>query len=415
MNAFKKATRAKSRLRMGLCGPSGSGKTYTALRLAYVIAEVRGKESGRPGRVAVIDSENGSASKYVGESPDGLPWDFDVVELVSFSPDNYASMIGEAARAGYDVLVIDSLTHAWDGKDGALDLVDKKKAANSFTAWKDVTPLHRKLVEAILTSPMDVICTLRAKTEYVLEPNEKGQMVPRKIGLAPIQRQGMEYEFDVFADIDQTHILTVTKSRCQAVDGLTCVKPGAAFIRPVIEWLTTGVATEPATTTAGGVKIEDRAIVGQLLSGILTDAVRIGWDRARLDAEVKQKYGMPLDEITTAQVEELARRLGRLPSKVREPVTEVMDVPPKRASRDQLAHIKTLQGNLFDALGGKEAGVPKWRAMLDTFGVDSATKLTEEQAARFITAVTNETELAKQGGEPFTNGQVPATADAPAG
>lgn len=105
--SFRPAVRRKTKLRMAFCGPAGSGKTYTALRQAFALAAHCG------GRVAVIDTEHGSASKYQGESPDGIPWEFDVRELTDFSPTAYTEAIVEAGRLGYAVLVVDSLSHAW--------------------------------------------------------------------------------------------------------------------------------------------------------------------------------------------------------------------------------------------------------------------------------------------------------------
>lgn len=254
MGAFKKATRQKLKLRAALDGPSGSGKTYSGLRFAFALAQHEAAKRGDPAsaRVAVIDTEMGSASKYLGSAPDGLPWQFDVAELTSFAPTAYAAVIAEAGRAGYDVLLIDSLSHAWEGKDGALELVDRKSngGGNSFTAWKDVTPMHRAMIDAILQSPIHVICTMRSKTEYVLEEqvsrSGKKIQVPRKVGMAPVQRAGMEYEFDVYASMDWSHQLTVGKTRCEAIDGFTAVKPGPEFLLPVIEWLEGGVRTPPA-------------------------------------------------------------------------------------------------------------------------------------------------------------------------
>lgn len=226
---FKPATRKKTKLRLALDGPAGSGKTYTLLRFAFALGQ----------RVAVIDSEHGSASLYQGISPDGVPWNFDVLELDSFSPSDYTAAIEEAARCGYDVIVVDSLSHAWTGKDGALELVSKK-GGNSFTAWKDVTPMHTRMIETILAVPLHVLVSMRSKVEYVLEKDEKGREVPRKVGMAPIQRAGMEYEFSLYGSMDWSHVMTVTKTRCEAVDGAIVVKPGPAFIEPVIRWLETG-------------------------------------------------------------------------------------------------------------------------------------------------------------------------------
>ena len=242
MTMFKPATREKLKLRMAIDGPSGSGKTYTALRFGFGLVD------GDAGRVAVIDTEHRAASKYQGEAPDGIPWTFDVCELVHFAPTAYAAAIKEAGQAGYDVLIVDSLSHAWEGIGGALDLVDQK-GGNKFTAWKDVTPLHRSMIEAILASPCHVIATMRTKTEYILEEetNKQGKtiQVPKKIGMAPIQRSGTEYEFDVVADMDLSHTLSVSKTRCPAMDGQKSVKPDAGFIAPLKRWLSLGAEPKP--------------------------------------------------------------------------------------------------------------------------------------------------------------------------
>ena len=223
--AFKKATKKAAKLRLALVGPSGSGKTYTALVLAKTLA------AGKP--VALIDSERGSASKYAGDVAD-----FDVCELESFEPLRYAKTIDEAADAGYPVLVVDSLSHAWTGEGGALDQVDKR--GGKFQAWRDVTPMHRKLVDTILGYPGHVICTMRSKTEYVVEKSKGGKTEVRKVGLAPVMRDGVEYEFDVVGDMDHRHMLTVSKSRCASLADEVIRKPGPEVAERLLAWLEDG-------------------------------------------------------------------------------------------------------------------------------------------------------------------------------
>ena len=230
MTMFKRATREQLKARIALDGPSGSGKTYTALRCASAFGD----------RVAVIDTEHGAASKYSGEAPDDVPWEFDVLNLTDFNPLRYIEAIEAAGHAGYKVLVIDSLSHAWMGKGGALEMVDNSGEKNNFTAWNKVSPIFRRMIEAILASPCHVIATMRTKTEYVLEKDEKGRNVPRKIGTAPVMRDGIEYEFDLVCDIDIDHTLRVMKTRCNQVDGATAHKPTPAFWTPVVDWLRTG-------------------------------------------------------------------------------------------------------------------------------------------------------------------------------
>ncbi len=231
MSRFQKATRKKARARVALVGPSGSGKTYTALVLARGLV-------GPEGRIAVIDTERGSASKYAGTVAD-----FDALDMEKHDPREYVDAIRDAAREGYEALVIDSLSHAWNGRGGALELVDQASArtrGNSFAAWRDVTPLHNALIDAILAYPGHVIATMRAKTEYVLEEDARGKKTPRKIGLAPVQRDGMEYEFDVVADIDHEHRFIVTKSRCPELADAVIAKPGADVADALRAWLDDG-------------------------------------------------------------------------------------------------------------------------------------------------------------------------------
>lgn len=245
---FKAAKRANRKLRAAIDGPSGSGKSYSALRLAFSL-----KSAGLCKKIAAIDTESESLSLYAGEAPDGVVWEFDTLNLKQFSPTQFTASINEAVKHGYDCIVIDSLSHAWIGKDGALDLVDKKDG-NKFTAWKDVTPMHREMIDAIIGCKAHVIVTMRSKTEYVMETetNKQGKtvQVPRKIGMAPVQRDGMEYEFDIYGSMDWSHQFKITKSRCSIMQDRTAVKPGPSFWNPLFEWLEgieTVVRTEPKT------------------------------------------------------------------------------------------------------------------------------------------------------------------------
>lgn len=231
MSMFSKATKKKQRARVALMGPPGSGKTYTALTI--------GKALGN--RIAVIDTERGSASKYSGDVAD-----FDVAELDgTYSPKAYVAAIRAAADAGYDVLVIDSLSHAWEGSGGILSQVDQK--GGRFDAWKDMDPQLRGLIDAILTYPGHVIATLRTATEWVVEQVErKGRTVsePRKVGLKPKFKDGLEYEFDVVGILDDHNVLTVTKSRCSALAGEVVAKPGKPFADALKTWLEDGEAVQ---------------------------------------------------------------------------------------------------------------------------------------------------------------------------
>lgn len=298
---FQKAVRERLNLRMAIDGPSGAGKSYTAQRIAMLLA----KEYGS--RVALIESENRSARKYIGDFPDGIPFDFDDTILSSYSPSEYTSAINDAAADKYGVLVIDSLSHAWMGKDGALELVDKQ-GKNKFTdGWRTVTPMHNRMIESILAYPGHVIVTMRSKTEYIIEEDEKGRKVPRKVALAPIQRQGMEYEFDIYGSMDWSHVMTVTKSRCSAVDGLIVVKPGASFVSPIISWLNTG-EVEPVVNGTKLLRVDDTMLAE------LTDlAAKKGLKSELLKAELIKRYQVErLADLTPTQAKEfMLKRLGK--------------------------------------------------------------------------------------------------------
>lgn len=238
---FRPATREHAKARIALIGPSGSGKTKTGLLIALGLV-------GEQGRIAVIDTERGSASKYAGQ---GVA--FDVLELETFAPATYVQAIHAAQEAGYDALIVDSLSHAWMGKDGALEMVDgiakRSQSSNSFIAWRDVTPHHNRLVDALVSVPMHLIVTMRSKMEYVLEDVDIGggktQKKPRKVGLAPIQRDGLEYEFDIVGELTLDHDWIISKTRCELFDKVTVEKPGVEFGEELLAWLNTGETPKP--------------------------------------------------------------------------------------------------------------------------------------------------------------------------
>lgn len=243
-NPFAPATKKKSFLRLALSGISGSGKTYSALNIARYLVP--------GGKIAVIDTEHGSASKYADV------FGFDVVELNDYSPRGYIAMIQAAAANGYDVLIIDSLSHAWVGEGGVLDLVNKatlaSKSKNAYTeGWSKGTPAQNALVEAILSAPCHVIATMRAKSDYIMEEDRNGRSAPKKIGLAPVQREGMEYEFDVVAEMNLDHMMIVEKTRCSALDKGVFTKPGQDVADKLRAWLSDGA--EPAPVVAASVPV----------------------------------------------------------------------------------------------------------------------------------------------------------------
>lgn len=236
---FQRAVKSQAKLRMAIIGPSGSGKTYTALTIALGLVG--------DGRIALVDTEHGSSKKYADD------FSFDVMEMdPPFHPDRFTQAIEEAVKLGYSVIVLDSLSHAWNGTGGLLEIVDgfatKMKAKNTFAAWKDATPIQNRLIDSIVRNDIHIIATMRSKHEYVIEQIERDGRVtnmPRKIGTAPVQRDSFEYEFDIVADMDLEHNLIVSKTRCRALDGQVISKPTAKVAEVIKSWLSDGVAPPP--------------------------------------------------------------------------------------------------------------------------------------------------------------------------
>ena len=418
---FQPATRQKLKLRMAIDGPSGAGKTVTALRCAQSLGQ----------RVAVIDTESGSARKYVGEDFGEGPFVFDVLELTSFSPSEYTSAIDEAGRLGYEVILVDSLSHAWEGRDGALETVDKKGRGSG---WKDVTPMHRRMIEAILNSPAHVICTMRSKTEYVYETNDKGKVEPRKVGMAPVQRPGMEYEFDVYGSMDWSHIMTITKSRCRSIDGLIVAKPGGSFMGPVRAWLENGTPAETKVVTPR-IGDEQLAEVARLLN-------ELGWSLDKIKQDFPKRYGTTeLPQLSRDQGESLvkslaaqlaaARKRGQAtppaaaasaPSSNGTPATDAQpgsDQPappsqPTTVTAEQLqqitehyriyigyrTHWHQADGKNDNESARKFAGLD-WQGLLGKYQKTSAKLLTEQQAADFLARLPDKVREAREAAIPF--------------
>lgn len=230
--AFVKAVKSQSKLRCALFGPSGSGKTYSALSIA----------TGMGGKIALIDSERGSASKYADR------FDFDTVDLEEKSIAEYCALIKEAAKAGYNVLIIDSLSHAWSELLTEIDQLAKAKyKGNTWSAWSEGTPKQKVLIDAILSFPGHVMATMRAKTEWTNDKDERtGKSTPRRVGLAPEQGKGIEYEFDILLEVSPEHFANVIKDRTGKYQDKIIEKPGKEFGEELIAWLNSGAPDEPS-------------------------------------------------------------------------------------------------------------------------------------------------------------------------
>ena len=262
-NIFQKATKKQLKLRLALSGPSGSGKTYSALSIAKGLGQ----------RIAVIDTERGSASLYSDD------FEFDTINLDDaygdFSPDNYVKAIKAAELAGYDVIIIDSLSHAWIGKGGSLEMhdnaVDRQRIKNSFVAWREVTPSHNALVDAMIQCKVHLIATLRAKTAFVQEKVGDRTEV-RKIGMESIQRDGLEYEFTLVGDMDDGK-MSISKTRCKALHGKVFKHPNGNVSEALKGWLESG-APEDKKDLAPVIPVAEMSITE--IRAAVDDAIRTG-------------------------------------------------------------------------------------------------------------------------------------------
>jgi hypothetical protein len=228
----RKAEKKRVKLKMAVQGPSGSGKTWGALALA--------KNLWPDARVCLIDTENESASLYADK------FAFDTIPLgPPFTTARYVECIDAIVKGGYDVLIIDSITPQWDGEGGILRrkeaLERANPNANGYALWSRFTPEHEAFKQIILQSPVHVICTMRSKQEYALQPDEKGKLKPVKLGLAPIQRDQLDYEFTLVFDVNLSHNAAVSKDRTGLFDeqGVNLADPKTADA--IRGWLESGV------------------------------------------------------------------------------------------------------------------------------------------------------------------------------
>lgn len=261
---IRKAERKKAKLRLGIAAPSGAGKTYSALLLAF----------GLGGKVGLIDTEHGSGDLYAHLG------DYDIIGIEApYTVAKYTQAIKAFEHAGYSTVIVDSLSHAWSGDGGLLDKQGKMadRGTNSFAAWRTITPEHNALVDAMLSSPCHVIATMRAKQEYVLETNAKGKQEPKKVGMAPVQREGMEYEFTVMLDVDMNHIASASKDRTSLFDGQYMkITPDTG--KMLLAWLETGVEAP---------KFSDDALTAHI--GAMVDAESM--DALQAAFTIAYKYG----------------------------------------------------------------------------------------------------------------------------
>lgn len=248
---FKKAQREQVRIKVSIAGPAGSGKTMSSLLMAYGITKAEFPNLSDAEvweKICVIDTENGSGSLYVGKQvgPTTIGA-YNTIDLTPpFEPGVFVDAIHMAEEHGMNVIIIDSLSHAWAGVGGALDQQGKiaERSGNSWTAWRSVTPQHNKLVDAMLQSPAHIIANMRAKMEYQQTTSDSGKKQVKAIGMGVVMREGIEYEFTVSFMLDYDHVASSTKDRTGIFDGkLFTIDANTG--KQMYAWLSSGAAPTP--------------------------------------------------------------------------------------------------------------------------------------------------------------------------
>lgn len=337
---IRKAQRQKAKLRLGLVAPSGAGKTYSSLLLAF----------GLGGKVGMIDTEHGSGDLYADLG------DYDIISMTApFTVRKYLDALRAFEAGGYSTIIIDSLSHAWAGDGGLLDkqgkIADQDSRGNSYAAWRKITPEHNALVEAMLQSPCHIIATMRAKQEYVQDKDDRGKTIVRKVGLAPVQRDGMEYEFTVVLDIDQSHVAKASKDRTSMFDG-ELFRIDRSTGAQLLQWLEGGVpaisqsrAVEPAKEAFAPADIAAEPESTPAAAPIDRDAVlaaaRADENWRRIETLLTRNVEVVGDVTRILKAESNAEAIASWPEPwrdvMREIARDVLDAAKKRRPHEQQA------------------------------------------------------------------------------
>ena len=312
MIQLQKAKRSQVKIKLALAGVSGSGKTMSSLLLAYGLVSAAHPDWTPEqcwDKICIIDTENGSASLYanksVGTSKIG---EFYTLPMKApFEPTKYIEYIHAAEQAGVEVLIIDSLSHCWAGEGGSLDKQGKiaSRTGNSYTAWRDITPDHNRLIDTILQSTCHVICNFRAKQEYVQTKDNNGKTVVKNMGLGLQFRDSVEYELSTLFMIDSDHVANATKDRTGLFDGrYFTITPETG--KEIYGWLSTGAPAAPtpvpqpakvAPPAPNNAENENNAEAGTVVTKEMVDAV-IKARCSGATAEDKRKVAEEVKAIT---------------------------------------------------------------------------------------------------------------------
>lgn len=275
MSTLRKATRQQAKIRLGLSAVSGGGKTYSALLIAYGLC-------GDWDKIAVIDTENNSADLYAHLG------DFNVLPLsADYTPEKYIAAIQDCENAGMEVIVIDSITHEWDGKGGCLEIVEK--LGGKYQNWAQVTPRHQAFIDSILQSKCHVITTVRRKQDYEMVKEGNKVMVEKK-GLKEVTREGFEYELTLNLELDVRHNATASKDRTGLFIDKASFVPSIETGKIIKQWCENGIDT---TTEV------DKAIEGLKQLSTTSEIMNYNAEQSEL-VKMDKRYRMERDSIYKA-------------------------------------------------------------------------------------------------------------------
>ena len=259
----KKAKREKIYVKIALMAPSGGGKTYGSLRLATGMAEEIKKETGKDAKILMANTEQKRGYYYANE------FDYDIVDIdAPHNPEKYVELIEFAVSEGYDILIIDSTSHEWEGKGGCLEL--QQQAGGTYQAWAKVTPRHNKFITAIADSPIHIIATMRGKDQYEVSKDDRGKTSVQKLGVGAKQRDGFEYEFTCTFTVDQkTHMAEPQKDNTHIFENDNATLLTETHGQKIIKWANTSdiEPTRPKfTATTASAEDDISAIKKEIIS-----------------------------------------------------------------------------------------------------------------------------------------------------
>lgn len=295
----KKAKREKIYVKIALMAPSGGGKTYSALRLSKGMAEEIKKETGKDVKILLANTEQKRGYYYANE------FDYDIVDIdAPHEPEKYVDLINFAVNSGYDILILDSASHEWEGKGGCLEI--HQKAGGQYQNWKSVTPRHNKFINAIADSPIHIIATMRGKDQYEMIKDDKGKASVQKLGVGAKQRDGFEYEFSCTFLLDQkTNTAEAQKDNTHLFDheGAKLLTEGDGV--RIIQWANSGEGYTPVVRkTDEEADAEPSEDLDTIKKQIVDKCTELGGTKSEKVMVAVQKFGNPNGLKTVEQAKE---------------------------------------------------------------------------------------------------------------